>query len=129
MHDPSIQNYVPHWFISFICTRPFDQHIWVSFICSFFCARTFMRPRILVLINIFLFAQNHLTKIYDPFSFILSFSKDYSTKVLLIYFFYCAQLFCKKFGASLIPFVYLHTSVLTKYMALFHLVFLLHRTI
>ena len=43
------------------------------------CATT--RPKVGVLINLFrLFAQNHLTKVYGPLSFILSFVHDHLTK-------------------------------------------------
>ena len=41
VHDNSTKNYGPHWFISFICTRPFHQNIWSSFIYFFFYKQPF----------------------------------------------------------------------------------------
>ena len=46
-----------------------------------FLLYTTIRPKIKVLIDLFLLcAHGHLTEIYDPFSFILSFVHDHSTK-------------------------------------------------
>ena len=41
VHDHSTKNKGLHWFIYFICTQPFDQITWSSFIYSFFCAQPF----------------------------------------------------------------------------------------
>ena len=43
-----------------------------------FCST--IRPKIRVFIDFFLCARDHLTKIYGPLSFILSFEHDHSTK-------------------------------------------------
>ena len=77
LHSHLIKNEGPHWFISFICTSPFGQITWSSFICFFFCLRPFDQklgstlmyflhlytiiwPKIRVLMNlIFLFVHNH----------------------------------------------------------------------
>ena len=40
LQDHSIKNQGPHLFF-FVCTGPFDQIIWSSFICFFVCARPF----------------------------------------------------------------------------------------
>ena len=97
-HDHSTKNYDLHWLISFICTRPFDQHIWSSFIYFFFfvhdqstkwygphCFISFIYTRPFETIYgflsfIFSFANDHSTKIYGPLSFTLSLVDDYSTK-------------------------------------------------
>ena len=73
----SAKNYGPHhWFISYICTRPFDKNIW-SFFYLIFLLCTAIRS----LIHLFLlFAHDHSTKLYDPLSFILSLVCDHSTK-------------------------------------------------
>ena len=39
VQDHSTKNYDCHWFISFMCARPFDQNTWSSFIYFFFCVR------------------------------------------------------------------------------------------
>ena len=79
VHYHSTKIHDPHWFIFFMCTRPFDKNIWSSFINSFFCARPFdqklrstliyffmyttIRPKVRVLINLFiLFVHDHSTK-------------------------------------------------------------------
>ena len=77
LHSHLIKNEGPHWFVSFICTSPFGQITWSSFICFFFCLRPFDQklwstlmyflhlytiiwPKIRVLMNlIFLFVHNH----------------------------------------------------------------------
>ena len=41
VHSHSTKNQDPHWLISFISTRPFDQNIRSSFIHSFFRGRPF----------------------------------------------------------------------------------------
>ena len=42
VHDHSTKNYGLHWYISFVCTRPFDRNIWSSFFHLFIlCARPF----------------------------------------------------------------------------------------
>ena len=82
----------------YFCTGPFDKNIWPSFIYSFFSARPFdqklgstliyffylyttIRPKIMVLINLFiLFAHSRSTKMYGPLSFILSLVHDHTTK-------------------------------------------------
>ena len=72
MHDHSTKNYGPHWFIFFICTRPFDQIKRSSFIYFILSLGTTIRPKIRVFTDIFLsFANDHSTKIYDLLSFII----------------------------------------------------------
>ena len=39
VHHHSTKIHGPHWFIFFMCTRPFNKNIWSFFINSFFCAR------------------------------------------------------------------------------------------
>ena len=81
VHDHSTKTYGPQWCISFICSRPFEKNIWSSFISSFFSARPFdqklgstliyffylcttIRPKIRVLINLFIsFLHDHSTKV------------------------------------------------------------------
>ena len=80
VHDHSTKTQGTHWFISFICTRTFDKNFLVPF-HLFFLLCTTIRPKIRVLIDLFLlFVRDHSTEIYDPLSFILSLVHDYSTK-------------------------------------------------
>ena len=95
LHSYSIKNYGPHWFISFICTWPFDQYIWCSFIYSFFCAQPFdqniwssfiysflqttIQPKYMVLFDLFLlFTYDKFD--HGPLSFILFLLHNHSTK-------------------------------------------------
>ena len=98
VHDNSTKNYGPHWCISFICIRPFNQNIWSSFIYSFLCAQQFDHRLWPTLTDYFylhmtiwwktrgltdlfrLFLHDHSTQIFGPLSFILSFVHDNSTK-------------------------------------------------
>ena len=65
--QPFSRNQGPHLFIYFICTQPFDQIIWSSFIYSFFILCMTIRPKIRVLINLFiLFVHDHSTKNQGP---------------------------------------------------------------
>ena len=79
MRDHSSKNWGPHWFISFICTTPFDQITWSSFI-------------ILSLVH------NLLPKIKDLINLIFFLVHDHSAKVrghsyfLIYYFFNCANI-------------------------------------
>ena len=110
LHGYSTKNYAPHWFISFICKRPFNQNIWSSFIYFFylhttnstmvlfhlfFLYCTTIRPRIIVLIDLFLLSETTIRPKYMLF----------------------------------IHFCYLHTTIRPIYMVCFHLFFLLQTTI
>ena len=72
LHYCSTKNCDPYRFISFICTQPFDQRIWSSFICFSFWKRPFDQKICSSLIYFF-FSER-------PFDQKLGFS--------LIYFFY-----------------------------------------
>ena len=78
VHDYSIKNYDPHWFISFYTAiRP----KYIVLFRLFFHLRTTILPKIWSLIDLFcLFEHNHWTKIHGPLSFILSSVDDHSTK-------------------------------------------------
>ena len=53
----------------------------MAFFHLIFLLYTTIRPKIRVLIDLFLLCeQNHSTEIYGPFSFILSSVRDHSTK-------------------------------------------------
>ena len=122
VHNHLTKNYGPHWFISFIWRR-FNQHIWFSFIYFFFCARPFdqklwssfiylfylhttIRPRIMVLIDLFLlFAHYHSTKIYSLHSFIsVIYTQPFSQNMWssFIYSFFCIRPFDQNIWSSFI---------------------------
>ena len=91
VHDHSTKIYLgPYWFVSFICTRLFDQKLRFSLI-YFFYLHTTIRPKYMVLFHLFfllcttiqpnirviidlflLFAHDHSTKMYGPLPYILS---------------------------------------------------------
>ena len=113
-----------------MCTRPFDQNIWSSFIYSFFCARPFDQILGSTMIYFFYLQSDHSTKINGPLSFIISFAHGQSTLhmtirpnyMVLFYLFYSfssAQPFDQKLGSSLIYFFHSHTTIWQKYMIFF----------
>ena len=80
VHDHSTKNWGQHWFIFFICKRPFELKLGSSLI-YFFYLYTTIRPKMRVLIDLLLlFAHDHSTKLHGPLSFILSLVHDHSTK-------------------------------------------------
>ena len=56
VHGRSTKNYGHHWFISFICTRPFDQELRSSLIYSFYLNTT-IQPTYMVLFCAWPFEQ------------------------------------------------------------------------
>ena len=88
VHDHLTKNQGFHWFISFMCTRPFDRNMWFSYIYYFFCAKPFDKDLGYSLF-FFLYAHNHFIKICGPLPFIITFVHDHSTKKIrvLIYIF------------------------------------------
>ena len=97
----SAKNYGPHhWFISYICTRPFDKNIW-----SFF------------LFNLS-FVHGHSIP-HSFISFICTRSFDQIIWSSFIYSFFSVRPFDQKLGSSLIYFFRLHTTIRQKYMTFF----------
>ena len=80
-HHHSTKNYVSHWFISYICSRPFDQIISSSFIYFFFSARPFDQSLGSSLISPFFSAR--------PF--------DQKLRSSLIYFFHLHTIIWQKY--------------------------------
>ena len=92
-------NYGPHWFNSFICTRPFDQNIWYSFIYIFFSGQPFhqilgslliyffylhttIRPKCMVLFHLFFLLHATIwPKLMVLNDLFLLFAHDRSTKM------------------------------------------------
>ena len=96
-----------------MCTRPFDQNIWSSFIYSFFCARPFDQDLGSPLIYFFYLYTTIDKNVWSSF----------------IYSFFCARPLNQKLGSSLIYFFYLSTTIRRNYIVLFRLFFLLCTTI
>ena len=135
----------PYVLISLSNTRN-EQTKYMFLFHLLFLLCTTIRPRIMVLIDLFLlFAHGHSTKMYGPLSFILSFANDNSTKncgshwftsfictqsfdqniwsfllkdMALFLLFYAGK-FDQKLCYSLIYFFYLQTTIRPKYMFLF----------
>ena len=100
VHGRSTKNYGHHWFISFICTRPFDQDIWSSLIYSFSCTRPFDQ-------------ELRSSLIYSFYS---------NTTIQPIYMvLFCAWPFEQKLLSSFIYFFYLYTTIRSKCMVFIHL--------
>ena len=103
----SICTTIPHWFISFICTRSFDKNIWSSFIYLSF-------------------VHNHLTKNQVPHSF-LSFFLHATIRRKYMIFFHLVFLLCTtigpKIGFILIYSFYLHATVQQKYVVFIYFFF------
>ena len=89
----------------FFCARPFDQKLWSSFIYLFYLHTT-IRPRIMVLIDLFLlFAHYHSTKIYSLHSFIsVIYTQPFSQNMWssFIYSFFCIRPFDQNIWSSFI---------------------------
>ena len=123
VHDHSTKNQIPHSFISFMCTRPFDQKYGPLFIYSFFYARPFdqdlgssliyffylhttIRPNYLVLFHLFILSRMTIRlKIRVLINLFILFVHDHSTKVrghssfLTYSFIHCADIFFAIFKA------------------------------
>ena len=101
----------------------------------FFLLHPIIWPRIMVIIDLFidlfiLFAHDHLTNIYGPLSFALSFEKDHSTKYMVFYHLFFLQwtTIPPKIRVLIDLFLLSTHDHSTKYMFLFHLFFLWHMT-
>ena len=82
----------------FLCARPFGQKSG-SILIYFLYLCTTIRPKIRVLINLFLiFAHDHSTEIYDHLSLILSFCPTIRPKIRVLINFFC--LFVQDHSAS-----------------------------
>ena len=98
VHDHSTKNQGPHQFISFMCTRPFDQKLGSSLI-YFFYFHTTIRPNYMVLFHLF-FVQCTIirSKIRVLVNLFFILVHDHSTKVrghsysLIYYCFNCANI-------------------------------------
>ena len=130
MHDHLTNICGPHWFISFICTRPYDKNIWSSFICSFSCARPFdqklvssliyffylhttIRQKYIVLFHLFFLFARPFDQELGPSLIFFLFVHDHSTNVrshshsVIYYFLNCANILFAIFMAVLpLYFVY-----------------------
>ena len=92
---------------------------------------TVIRPRTMVLIDLFLlFAHDQSTNIYGPLSFNFFCTRPFDQNIWssFIYSFFCARPFEQKLGFSLIYFFYLNTTFRLKCMILFHTFFLYARS-
>ena len=65
-HDDLTKNYGPHWFIFFICKRPFDRNIWSSFIYLFYLHTT-VRQIFMVFFHLFFLLQTTIQPNYMVF--------------------------------------------------------------
>ena len=102
-----MKNYGPHWFISFISTRPFDKSIWSFFIYSSFCAQPFNK------------------NVWSSFIYcLLCMTIRPKIKVHTDFFFICTRPFDQKLGSSLINLFYLYTTIRPKISVLIDLFFL-----
>ena len=93
----------------------------------FFYLYTTIRPKIRVLIDLFLLYCTTLRpNIRATIYLFLPFAHDHSTKYIIFFhlYFLCAQPFDQKSGSSLMYFFYLHTTIRQKYMIVCHLFFL-----
>ena len=107
-----MKNYGPHWFISFISTRPFDKSIWSFFIYSSFCAQPFNK------------------NVWSSFIYcLLCMTIRPKIKVHTDFFFICTRPFDQKLGSSLINLFYLYTAIRPKMRVLIDLFFYLRTTI
>ena len=114
VHDHSTKNEGPHWFISFMSTRPFDQIIWSSFIYSFFYAWLFDLELGSSLIYSFSCTRLFYKNIWSSFIYSLFFTRLFDQKLGPHWFisFICTWLSTKTYGPlSFIPsFVHDHST-------------------
>ena len=112
-HDHSTRIQGPRWFISSICTRPFDKNIWSSFIYSYFCAQLFDQKLSPSSIYFFYWHTTIRRKfmIFFHLFFLCAQLFDQKLGSTLIYFFYCTRPLGQKLGSSLIYLSYLYMTI------------------
>ena len=112
MHDHSTKNWGLHWYISFICTRPFDKNIWPFSYLFFLCARPFDQKLVSSLIYFFYLYMTIRSKLGVTLKFI----------IFLIEPIFCLQYCLYISSATIIPLYsvyYIHRSAVFIFRTLY----------